>query len=311
MRIERISPPLSGADCLRFRFPFAGQAAPGALEPLAFLSLKSRGDMKYSVRQSSPGEAAQPCECNRRSFLASLGLEPASIFGAELHHTRRVSVVSIAPVVSVADGVSSTHEELFGPDPGPGVPAGARDGIMLAPVQTGSGFAPPPGRGASVTVADCMPIWILDRASGAFGVLHSGWKGTGILAVAAEALRKRFGSEPSSLSVILGPAIGACCYNVPEERAEGFAAEFGEDSVRREGDSFFLDLLAANLGLASRLGIGAVLAVEACTSCDLRFGSSRREGSANIIAKGGALGEGPAFTRMMALCCRPPEGFRP
>ena len=32
-----------------------------------------------------------------------------------------------------------------------------------------------------VTVADCMPIYLFEPKTGCFGVLHSGWKGTGIV----------------------------------------------------------------------------------------------------------------------------------
>ena len=32
-----------------------------------------------------------------------------------------------------------------------------------------------------VTVADCVPVFLFDSESGFFGVVHSGWKGTGIV----------------------------------------------------------------------------------------------------------------------------------
>ena len=112
-----------------------------------------------------------------------------------------------------------------------------------------------------------------------------------------EALSEEFGSPPEALSVILGPSIGVCCYAVPPERAEAFAREFGSEAVREEGGRTMLDLRAANIALARRLGIGALLSVESCTSCDPRLGSYRREGP-------------EAFTRMAALaavlpdCCK-------
>jgi copper oxidase (laccase) domain-containing protein len=142
---------------------------------------------------------------------------------------------------------------------------------------------------ATVTVADCMPIWILDRDSGAFGVLHSGWKGTGILAAAVEGIARRWGSPASAISAILGPAIGSCCYEVPAERGAAFARRFGEEAAFRKGGAWAIDLRAANIGLARSLGIGALLSVEACTGCDDRLGSYRRQGAAS-------------FTRMLAAC---------
>lgn len=91
--------------------------------------------------------------------------------------------------------------------------------------------------------------------------------------------------------VILGPSIGSCCYEVPPERATRFAREFGEDSVERRDGSIRLDLRRANIALARRLGLGAVLSIESCTACDPRLGSFRREGAA-------------AFTRMLAVAGR-------
>jgi copper oxidase (laccase) domain-containing protein len=209
----------------------------------------------------------------RRAFLASWGLDPEQVLGAELHHTRRVLFLEPG------------RESLLG-QARAGEPEEAWDGFLVDPRL---------GAWVSVTVADCMPIWVLDRASGAYAVLHSGWKGTGILATAVTALAVAYGSKPSELSVILGPAIGACCYPVPPERARIFEAEFGPSAVVRTGGSERLDLRAANLALAESLGIGALSSVEACTSCDGRLGSYRREGKAS-------------FTRMLACCGPAPLG---
>jgi copper oxidase (laccase) domain-containing protein len=143
----------------------------------------------------------------------------------------------------------------------------------------------------SVTVADCMPIWLLDRKTGAFGILHSGWKGTGILESAIGRMAEAFGTKPRHLSVLFGPSIGPCCYRVTAERAAAFRTEFGEDSAclrEFEGDeAWFLDLGAANIGIAARMGVDTVVDGRICTACSPEFGSFRREGG--------------SFTRMIAL----------
>lgn len=192
---------------------------------------------------------------NRVKFFSSLGLAREKVLGVELAHSRNV---------------------LFPEGNGNG--ASAADGILIKD----------PSYAASVTVADCMPIGIFDRSSRIFGVLHSGWKGTGILETAVRELGRRHCSPPQAISVILGPAIGACCYAVPEERARAYASEFGPESMIQRGGRFFLDLRAANVSLARRLGVGALLSVDACTSCDERLGSYRREGPGR-------------FTRMVAV----------
>lgn len=198
----------------------------------------------------------------RETFFRGHGIEPGRVLAVELVHSRTV-LYPRGP------------EEL----------RGARaDGIIVEP----GPWVP------TVTVADCMPIWIRHPESGAYGVLHSGWQGTGILEAAVRGLGERFGAAPSEIDAFLGPAIGPCCYRVSEERARTFRAEFGSDAVRLEGGAWRLDLGAANLGIAGRLGLRSVTRILGCTSCDGDLGSFRREGPSD-------------FTRMVAAAvCGPP-----
>ena len=77
-----------------------------------------------------------------------------------------------------------------------------------------------------VQTADCVPILIADRRRGAVAALHAGWRGTaaGIVPRALEHLSTEYGSRPLDLEAVLGPAIGACCYEVGEEVREAVAA---------------------------------------------------------------------------------------
>jgi len=146
------------------------------------------------------------------------------------------------------------------------------------------------GRGpllVSVTVADCMPIFLFDRKSGAFGLLHSGWKGTGILRDGIELLEKGFGAERRGIVVVLGPSIGSCCYEVDEGRYGVFKGLWGETAVSKREGKYYLDLRAANLGLAQRLGLQHVIDLPVCTSCTKELSSFRRDGD--------------GFNRMIAL----------
>ncbi len=264
MQLTSISLPPGGGPGFVTAFP-GGSGGGACGEPMAILSFASAGDMKYG----HPASAA-----NRERFLFRAGLEPADVLGLDLVHSRTVlfpargeDPADLARGSEGADGMILRDRFAVARDAGP--------------------------RAASVTVADCMPIWLFDRDSGAYGILHSGWRGTGILAVALRSLTERYRSRPASIALVLGPAIGVCCYEVPEERARRFSAEFGPGSVRRRGSSSFLDLRTANVSIAEAFGVGHVLSIESCTSCDERLGSYRRQG-------------GAAFTRMLAVC-----GFSP
>ncbi len=143
-----------------------------------------------------------------------------------------------------------------------------------------------------VTVADCMPIYLFDRSSGAFGILHSGWRGTGILADAVRMMARLYETEAAELTVLLGPAIGVCCYRVDEERAALFRGRWGNRSAVQRDGQWYLDLRRANLDLADRLGVGVVIDGHICTACHDAFSSFRREGPdsyAGMLALTGRL----------------------
>ncbi len=145
-----------------------------------------------------------------------------------------------------------------------------------------------PGLLLTVTVADCLPIYLADPRTGAFGLVHSGWKGTGVVVEAVRAMVRAYGSRAADIAVAIGPGIGPCCYTVPIERHERFRADFGDRAVQRGLDgSFRLDLRAANAALLEREGIGSIAVTADCTSCNPLLGSFRREG--------------PGFTRMLAF----------
>jgi YfiH family protein len=133
----------------------------------------------------------------------------------------------------------------------------------------------------SVTVADCLPVFLADRRTGAFGIVHSGWRGTGIVREALALMTTWFGSQPAEVAAVIGPGIGACCYTVPEERAVRFAAEYGSDTIQRgEDGTLRLDLRAANIHLLDGAGVQEIGVVTDCTSCSKKLGSFRRQGPA-------------------------------
>jgi copper oxidase (laccase) domain-containing protein len=144
-------------------------------------------------------------------------------------------------------------------------------------------------------VADCLPVFLYDTDTGAFALLHSGWKGTGIVLAALSMMAERWGTRPSAVAALLGPCIRPCCYQVDEERAAAFEAEFGGSGgdyplgpvVRRSGGRPALDLQAANARLLAGAGARNLSYCVDCTFTDQRLGSFRREGQ--------------TYTRMLAV----------
>ena len=141
-----------------------------------------------------------------------------------------------------------------------------------------------------VTVADCVPIYFFDTERGAFGIVHSGWKGTGIIADAISLAKKNYGAEPKNILVAIGAHIKDCCYVVDEARAKFFADEFGERCVKKydgaDGAKFMLSLERANLAVLEKIGVleENIVVAKNCTCCESAFGSFRRQAASLDIA---------------------------
>ena len=121
-----------------------------------------------------------------------------------------------------------------------------------------------PGLVLAVMVADCVPMLVADRAGGAAGAIHAGWRGTcaRVGPAAVEAMRHHFGTEPSDLTVAIGPSIGPADYEVGESLIESFqqAGHRAGDLARwfnRRDARLSLDLWAANRDQLIDAGVAA------------------------------------------------------
>jgi polyphenol oxidase len=125
-----------------------------------------------------------------------------------------------------------------------------------------------PGIGPMVLTADCLPV-ALGSAS-AVAMIHAGWRGlaAGVLEEGLRALREVGGT--ARVHAVIGPGAGICCYEVGPE----VHAAFGD--AHRSGQN--IDLRAIARDRLLRAGVADVADVAACTICDQRFFSHRREG---------------------------------
>jgi hypothetical protein len=75
-----------------------------------------------------------------------------------------------------------------------------------------------PGLLLAVTIADCVPVYLVDPVSRRVALLHAGWRGTaaGILGAGLELLAAR-GSAVDDILMHCGVAICGRCYEVGSE----------------------------------------------------------------------------------------------
>lgn len=123
----------------------------------------------------------------------------------------------------------------------------------------------------------CGPVLFLDSRNKVIAAVHARWKGTvsKIASKTVKMLIERFESRPQEIRAAIGPAIGACCYEVGQEVVD--AVVRGNASAQREG-KWYLDLPRANLLQLQEMGIADIDVSCICTSCrtDLFF-SHRKE----------------------------------
>ncbi|RYD34282.1 MAG: laccase domain-containing protein [Verrucomicrobiaceae bacterium] len=155
--------------------------------------------------------------------------------GLEIRGDRTVAMEQLRPIHEMevrkfagADAAWWRAEQVHGTEvavvPGSAT-MDAPDGLPVVPGVDGL-ITNEPGVVLAIYVADCGPIWLADRETGAIGLLHSGKKGTegNILAKALEAMALKFGTRPENVTVVLGPCIRPPQYDVD------FAAEIGRQA---------------------------------------------------------------------------------
>jgi hypothetical protein len=93
-----------------------------------------------------------------------------------------------------------------------------------------------PSLAVAIQTADCVPLLIADRVTGAVAAAHAGWRGlaAGVPGVTVAALARELGSAPVDLIAAIGPSISAECYEVGQDvRSRFLAAGFSSDQLER------------------------------------------------------------------------------
>ena len=270
------------ADLFEFiNFHRSGQIVEGA--PVCGLTLKAAGSMRFRWNENNPNRDKVFSNLLSSSDLTR-GSVSKIVVPVQLDHTHIVYDIKSPEDTKnkIGDGIITKNPELI----------------------------------PSVTVADCMPLYLYDPVTGVFGIVHSGWKGTGIVTDAISLAEKNYGARAENFLVILGPHIRACCYIVNEERAQWFSKNFTPDCVTPleagvavswntgGGPLYRLSLEKANLAALKKSGVPDenIWVHPACTCCykengSFIYGSNRRETA--------AAGQPDKFTVQAAFICHP------
>lgn len=122
----------------------------------------------------------------------------------------------------------------------------------------------------AVSVADCVPVSIIDPDRRRIALLHGGWRGTAA-GIVTRGVDRMAEGEPSRLHVHLGPAICGACYEVGPEVHEALGLPVPERNTP-------VDVRAVQARQAVDRGVlpDRVTVSEHCTRCGQEFFSHRR-----------------------------------
>jgi YfiH family protein len=131
-----------------------------------------------------------------------------------------------------------------------------------------------------IKTADCVPVFIVDRAKKIIAAVHAGWKSTA-LEITAKVIRllyDKYGSSPLDILAAIGPAIGQCCFEVDEKAADSFINQKDHESflfTSEKPNKWIVDLPEANRLHMINCGISEenIDMANLCSSCrqDLFF----------------------------------------
>ena len=140
--------------------------------------------------------ASQRAPARWQDLLQASAFE-AIVYARQVHETHIVVHDQVGKGVIEGDGTADGH-------------ATADPGVLLA-----------------VTVADCVPVYVLDASERAVALLHAGWRGiaAGILTRGIALFGQQWGTDPRQLLLHLGPAICGACYEVGPEVFKALGVE--------------------------------------------------------------------------------------
>lgn len=150
-------------------------------------------------------------QINRMNYFSKLDISDTSIITPKLIHSNNIQTATIndgGSIIYEIDGLLTSEKGLF----------------------------------LTVTVADCLPVYLYDDVQKVVGLIHAGWRGLSkdIIINAVVKMEKAYNTNPASIMAGIGPAICKNHYEVKDDVMSAF--QDYPQSVIETGDKKFLDL---------------------------------------------------------------------
>lgn len=165
------------------------------------------------------GDDPENVRANRERFLKELGIREEELAIPRQIHSSTVLCVERPGIYPDCDGLITDSVRVF----------------------------------LTVTVADCIPLFLWEREKNVLAAVHSGWRGTvaGISLQAVKKMVEEFGARPGAMRAHIGPCASVCCYTVSQDVASRFDPRF----VREIGGQLHVDLKGTVMSQLLEAGI--------------------------------------------------------
>jgi len=214
------------------------------------ISIKKDGAMKI-VRQGNNKEVIN----RRKEYFIKQGINYKRVVSAELKHGNNIKIVNqkqAGKIIKNCDGLITQDKDLF----------------------------------LSITVADCLPIFIFSPQKQTVAIIHAGWRNI-LQKIAVKAIKimiNKFACQASEIIVYFGPHIKKCHFSVKKEIVDKFINYQGV--ITKKGGNYYIDLAeVVRMQLAGQgIKAGKIRISAECTYCLKKYFSQRRDKAKPIQA---------------------------
>ncbi len=186
----------------------------------------------------SCGDNKKLVEENRKTFFNKLGIKENQIAFTKQTHRNNIAITYKSKTYNNCDALITNKKNLF----------------------------------LSITVADCLPIFIYDMENKIVATIHSGWRGcvNGILKKTIETMQEEFNSNTKNFLCYLGPNADKCCYEVEPDVAKNFDKKF---LTQKTQTKFSLDIKNFSKYILLKYGIAKnnIEISDYCTICEKKL----------------------------------------
>ncbi|MDP2630056.1 MAG: peptidoglycan editing factor PgeF [Candidatus Uhrbacteria bacterium] len=185
---------------------------------------------------------------NRAVFFSALKIDPANITSGLLVHGKTVAVVNNKNLGKIIPDTDALVTNL--------------NNICL-----------------TITIADCVPIFFIDKKHGAIGIAHAGWKGVlkKIAFEVIETMTQAYSSNPADIEIQIGPHILGCHFEVQADVAKQFS-KYSDLILNREGKKFVnLQSVIKQQLIEAGVNPENIHLTKECTFCNQDYFSYRRD----------------------------------